>query len=272
MVAKLRQKQESLEESQRSELADLAHAYKTLRAEESDNYQRDKVRYDSTVSMKEAGHTMLVLLSYLICFFISLGTNHYADRAKALIDPDAEAEEIAEFETRSDRIETMKTAVKAKYEIQGNQTEQLLHQVIAFLKQAQQGQAPNPISFKQNSNPGQGGNHGSNPTGLGVNPLKVPPGLSEMQKSVFAAIFAPKGQGDNPSASQGGKMGGNLPINPGQTGAGISHEDIAFLKKYEQVVRDTLDGANKPEAARNSAVSLSTVKNVRRVMKAVGLM
>lgn len=271
IVAKLRNQKEALEDEKRGELSDLTHAYKTNRAEESDNYQRDKTRYDSTVSIKETGHTMLVLLSYLICFFISLGTNHYADRALSLINPDLEAEEIAEYETRSDRIEAMKKAVIAKYEIQGNQTEQILKQVLAYLQQVQPGQSSksNQIGYNQQDKPSS---EGDKVQQTGVNPLGFPSGLTEQQKKIYAMIFGPPGQGVNPLERTGGNIGVNPPVNPGQMGSNVSLDDIEFLRKYEQVVRDTIEGASKPEAAKNSEVSLSTVKNVRRVMKAVNLL
>lgn len=51
----------------------------------------------------------------------------------------------------------------------------------------------------------------------------------------------------------------------------LSQHDIDFLKKYEAVVQDVLNGRSIGFAAEHSGVSRSTVKNVRRVMRAVRL-
>lgn len=86
--------------------------------------------------------------------------------------------------------------------------------------------------------------------------------LAALQHSMNAGV----NPGDNPQDALSAVL---QEAEPTQLPTGINPEDIAFLRKYPQAVRDTLDGLSKPDTARNSGISVSTVKNVRRVMRAL---
>ena len=53
---------------------------------------------------------------------------------------------------------------------------------------------------------------------------------------------------------------------------GIDPNEVAFLRKYKQVVRAVLDGKGYTEIVRLCEVSKSTIQNVKRSMRAVGLL
>ena len=71
-----------------------------------------------------------------------------------MIYPDREAELIAAYETREDRLQAMKAAQRAKFQYGNESTQQVLYEILSQMKQ--QNQHPDDdrkIGFRHNSGP-----------------------------------------------------------------------------------------------------------------------
>lgn len=151
LIESFHQKIEGLEQEYNAELAAIRQeqAHKTEAAK--DDYTRDKSRFDLAVGDKQSGHRKLVYFAYALAIMLSFVSNHYSDRALFVIYPDKEAELIAAFETRDERLKSLKAAQRAKFQYGNEHTQQLMHEILSQMNQQSQGiEEERKIGFRHN--------------------------------------------------------------------------------------------------------------------------
>lgn len=135
LIKQLETQKTAIASSYQGELSSIRETETDQRETAKDDYSRDKARYDLNVHTKQSGHRKLVYFAYALAFLLTIIINHYSDQAILAIYPNREAELIAAYETKADRVSAMTAAQKAKYQFGNEQTTQMLQQLLSLLNE-----------------------------------------------------------------------------------------------------------------------------------------